>query len=76
MALNSFKVDGSPFSVLEGITISGVITMRIVVVVGNEVGIVGAVDVDCEDEKVFLSNSASLYSIEPRSASLFFSFSV
>ena len=76
MALNSFKLDGSPFSFFEGITISGVITLRIVVVVGKEVGTVVAIDVDCEDEEVFLPNSANLSSIESRVASLFYSFSV
>ena len=39
--LNSFMKEGSPFSLIEGITILGVITLRIVlVVVRNEVRIV------------------------------------
>lgn len=38
--LNSFMIEGSPFFFMEGITISRVITLRSVVVVGNEVGIV------------------------------------
>ena len=69
MALNSFTNDGSPFSFFEGMTISGVITLRIVVVVGKEVG---TADVDCEFEvaQAFLSNRANLFSMESKAASL------
>ena len=62
MALNSFNIDGSPFSLFEGTTISGVITLRIVVVVGQEVGTVVAVDVDFED--CFANSWSNLYLIE------------
>ena len=38
IGLNSLMNEGSPFSLMDGITISGVTTLRIVVVVGNDVG--------------------------------------
>ena len=79
MALYSFTIDGSPFSFFEGIKISGVITLRIVVVVGKEVGTVVAADVDCEFAEAFLSNRANLFSMESKVASLsslFFSLAV
>ena len=39
IGLNSFMIEGSPFSLIDGITIPGVITLRIVVVIGNDVRI-------------------------------------